>query len=186
MVDGGKSSHTRMNTSSTGRAENASMLQEAKMRKELQLLYITNTTVTTKDGLYFMLIKPTRLQLKDSAKTSDSTSTDHSTLSQDSHSRELLSATVLTTSGLEDIERTSLHNNTSSIMSPRLLDLNNGRTMPWKSNPTEDQPIFISYQISNPDGGNSSDSRMDSLSTRKERLWMLQVVLMLSKETSKL
>jgi len=142
MVDGGKSSHTRMNTSSTGRAENASMLQEAKMRKELQLLYITNTTVTTKDGLYFTLIKPTRLQLKDSAKTSDSTSTDHSTLSQDSHSRELLNRSQPTTWSSRDGERTSLDSNSSSMKRPRHSDPSNGRTMPWKSNPMVDQPML--------------------------------------------
>jgi len=83
MVDGGKSSHMKMSTSSTGRARNALMLQETRTLKELQFKYGTDTTVTIKDGKFSILTKQRRLQLKDSVKNTDSISTDHSTLSQD-------------------------------------------------------------------------------------------------------
>jgi len=48
-------------------------------------------------------------------------------------------------------------------MSPRLSDLNNGRTTAWKSNPTVDQPTFTSYQLSAQDGGKSGEWKELSL-----------------------
>jgi hypothetical protein len=46
---------------------------------------------------------------------------------------------VLTTSGSEDGERILLLSNSSLTALLRPLDLNNGRTMPWRFNPMEDQ-----------------------------------------------
>jgi len=91
---------------------------------------------------------------------------------------------VLTTSGSKDGERMSQHNNTSSIMLIRLSDLNSGRTMPWKSNPTADQPTFISHQALTQDGGNSSNIKMVTLLTRKQRSLKFKETLMLRIETS--
>jgi hypothetical protein len=55
--------------------------------------------VLTKDGRSSMLTKQRPLELRVSTRNSVSISTDHSTSDQECHSRELLSATVLTTSG---------------------------------------------------------------------------------------
>jgi len=126
---GGKSSLTRMSTSSIGKTRNALMLVETKMRKEHQSLYTRDTMVTTKDGQLSILMKPRRSQPRDSAKISDSTSTDHSTWSQDFHSTELQNLLVPTISPLRDGERMLKHNNGGSIMRRRLLEIITGRTM---------------------------------------------------------
>jgi hypothetical protein len=47
-----------------------------------------------------------------------------------------------------------------------------------KSNPTEDQATFVSLHQSTQDGGNSSDLKELSLSTKKERSSMSKEVLM--------
>jgi len=86
--------------------------------------------------------------------------------------------------GSEDGERMLKHNNTPSIKLQRPLDLYNGQTMPWKSNPMEDQQMFISLQVSHQDGGNFSSMMELSLPMKKERFWTFQATLMLNKETS--
>jgi hypothetical protein len=59
------------------------MFTEERMKKDIKLLYGTDTMVPTRDGRSYMSIRPHQFQRKDSIKTSDSTSTDHSILSQD-------------------------------------------------------------------------------------------------------
>jgi hypothetical protein len=139
------------------------MLQVAKMLKVAQSVFSETMEVQIRDGMYFILTKQRKDQLRDLMLISDYTSTDHSILSQDFHSTELLNATVLTTSGSEDGERMSLHNNSTSTKHQRLSDLNNGRTTPWKSNPTVDQPIFVSHQVSHQDGGKCSNGKHHTL-----------------------
>jgi hypothetical protein len=67
-----------------------------RQKTQPQLL-VTNqwlSLLQTKDGELSILTRPKRLLLKDSMKSSDSMSTDHSTLSQDFQCKELLSALV--------------------------------------------------------------------------------------------
>jgi hypothetical protein len=94
--------------------------------------------------------------------------TDHSISFQNFHSTELLSATVPTTFGSGGGERTLLPNNGTSMESPRQSRTTNGSHTHSTSNQTEDQPISDA-PLPTLDGGNSSDMKVDSLSTKKER-----------------
>jgi len=89
-----------------------------------------------------ILIKLINLKLRDSTKNSDSTSTDHSTWSQDSHFTESLKLLVPITWSKRDTPREDLHNNSSSMKRPRPSDPSNGRTTACRFNPTVDQPMF--------------------------------------------
>jgi hypothetical protein len=84
------------------------MLLVVKMKKAKQLLSTTRMetriTMPTKDGRLSILIRLEPSELRDSTRNSASISIDHSTSDQDFHSKELLSATVLTMSGLRDGE----------------------------------------------------------------------------------
>jgi hypothetical protein len=75
-----------------------------------------------------------------------------------------------TTWHLTDMSREETTNNGHSTVLTRPSDQTTGRTMPSKSNPTEDQPTSELLQQSTQDGGNSSDMKEDSSSTRKTRL----------------
>jgi hypothetical protein len=90
---------------------------------------------------------------------------------------------VLTTSPLEDGERTQMLNNGHSTALTRPSDPTTGRTMPLKSNPTEDQATLEQLQPSTQDGGKCSSLKVHSLSMREERSSMFQVMLMLRTET---
>ena len=77
----------------------------------------------------------------------------------------------------------SLHNNSTSMQLARLSDLNNGRTMQWKSKVTANLLMLDSLAVSALDGGNSGDLMVHSLSMNKERYLTLMEVLMLRTET---
>ena len=68
-----------------------------------------------------------------------------------------------------DMSREETTNNGSSTALTRQSDLTTGRTMPWKSNPTEDQPMLDALPQSTQDGGNSSNMKEVTLSMSKER-----------------
>jgi len=102
-------------------------------------------------------------------KISDSTSTDHSTLSQDFQCKELFKLKEATTSLSTDGLRTELLNNGGSIHFLRPLEVNTGRTTAWKSQAVVQQMILKSLVQSTPDGGRCSETRVTSLSMRKER-----------------
>jgi hypothetical protein len=76
---------------------------------------------------------------------------------------------VTTISHKWDGRRPIRHNNGRSILSPRQSKTSTGRTTAWKSHqvvmPTNSKSVELSHQ----DIGNSSDTRVLSLSTRKER-----------------
>jgi hypothetical protein len=140
--------------------------------------------VPIKDGEFFILTRRQLLKLRDSMKNLDSISTDHSTLSQNFHSTELLSVLELTTLSSRDGERMFLVNNTTSTRCQRLSDLNNGRTMQWKFNPTVDLTTSVSHLASTLDGGNYSNSKKEHmLSIRKERLLKYQEDLITKTKT---
>jgi hypothetical protein len=140
--------------------------------------------VPIKDGEFFILTRRQLLKLRDSMKNLDSISTDHSTLSQNFHSTELLSVLEHTTLPSRDGERMSLDNNTTSMRFQRQSDPNNGRTMQWKFNPTVDLTTSVSHLASTLDGGNYSNSKKEHmLSIRKERLLKYQVDLIMKTKT---
>jgi hypothetical protein len=124
----------RLNISSTGRTRNALTSTVEEMKKQDKSLPGRDTTVPTRDGKSYTLTKLNQYQRRDSTKNSDSMSTDHSTSSQDSQSRELFNATVPLMSDSTDTSRTERINSTTSSQLARLSDLNNGRTTLWKSN----------------------------------------------------
>ena len=185
-LDGGNYSLTEKNTSATSKKpRNASTLMETKMKKDERSKFITETMESIRNGRSSILMNPRRLKLRERVENSVLKSTEHSTLSLDYQCTELLNVTEPTTFGLRDIERMLLHNSSSSTMSPRLSDHNNGRTMPWKSNQTEDHPTSDLHQASLQDGGRCSECKEHTLLTIKERSWTFQVPKILKTETSK-
>jgi hypothetical protein len=85
--DGSKFSSLRMNTSSIHQTTKFLMLLEAKMKKDKLLEYkiemVEKVELLIRDGRLFILIKPPKLELKDSTKNLVSTLTDHSISDQD-------------------------------------------------------------------------------------------------------
>jgi hypothetical protein len=114
------------------------LIQPLKIKRVKQLDYGREMVESIKDGVLDMLTKHQRLRLRDSTKNSDSSSTDHSTLFLNYHSTELLRAQEQTILFSRDGERTGSDNNSTSMRDPRQSDLNNGRTMPWKSKAMEE------------------------------------------------
>jgi hypothetical protein len=96
---GGKYSDLRRINLSTGRVAKSSKSKETTMAKEIQLVLPVTMVRKDRNGRFNILIKPRVQQRKVSTKTLVSTLTDHSILSQNFHSVELLSATVPTMSG---------------------------------------------------------------------------------------
>jgi len=117
------------------------MLLELRMLKDKQLVSMATTTELTRDGELSILIKLVQSNPRDSTRTSVSISIDHSILSQNFHSTELLNATELTMSGSEDGETTLWASNGSLMVSPRLSNLNNGRTIHLTSKEMEALPM---------------------------------------------
>jgi len=111
------------------------------MKKDKQSVYMETIMVNIKDGELSILIKLVQFNPRDSTRTSASISTDHSTSSQNSHSTELLNATVQTMFGSEDGETTLWASNGSLMVSPRLSSLNNGRTTHLISKEMEALPM---------------------------------------------
>jgi hypothetical protein len=143
------------------------------MLKDKQSLYGTNIMELTRDGRSSMLIQLS-LRPRDSMKNSDSTSTDHSILSPNSHSTELLRCTVTLMYGSRDGE-IMLHNNSGgSMRRQRLLEItmDHGRAMLWKSKVTVDlttsEPL-----VSTLDGGKCGESMVNTSETRKVKLSQL-------------
>jgi hypothetical protein len=137
------------------------MSKEARMKKAKQLEYGEIKAEETNNGKLSTLIRQTRSRLKVLTKTSDSTSTDHSILSQNSHSTELLNVMVPITFGSRDGETTLKPSNGTSMESLRLSRTTTGNPIHSTSNPMED-PQISDAQPPTQDGGNSSELREDS------------------------
>jgi len=135
------------------------MSQEAKMKKPAQFKYLVTTDPKLNCGTLSMLIKLTKIEPRDSIRSSDYTSIDHSTLDQDYHSRESLSATVPTTSGSRDGEETSEPSNGTSMKSQRPSRTTTGDLTHLISQETEDQPM-LDAPLPTQDGGKSSDTKV--------------------------
>jgi hypothetical protein len=132
----------RTTNSSTGRAAKFLKSKETRTRKDIQLEFGVTTEEDTNNGKLSILIKPRVHKLRDSTKSMDSMSTDHSTLSQNSHSAECSSAIITTTSGPEDGETMLRHNNSSSTVSQRPSRATTGNSTLLKSKETVDQPML--------------------------------------------
>jgi uncharacterized membrane protein YdfJ with MMPL/SSD domain len=113
------------------------MLMDQLMKKLDQLRQRSLQSNRTKDGKLSMLTS-TRLKPKDYIKNSVSTSTDHSTLSQDFHCTELPKLLEQAMSSSEDMSKVELPSNSSLMVSLRPSSLNSGRTIVLKSNPMVD------------------------------------------------
>ena len=140
------------------------------MLKDKQSLFGTDIRELTRDGELSILTLIRDHKRRDLTKSSACTATDHSTSSQDSQCTELCNLMEPTTLLSTDGSRVETTNNGSSTALARPSDQTTGRTMPLKSNPTEDHPTSELLQLSTQDGGRCSATRKDSLSTRKERL----------------
>jgi hypothetical protein len=114
-----------------------------------------------------MQTKLKKLLPKDLTRNSDSISIDHSTLFLNCQCIELLNVSEPTIFLLRDIEKELLANNSTLMVYLELLDLNNGRIMPWKFNPMVDQQTSDSHLVSTLDGGNCSE-KMEHLSSMKK------------------
>jgi hypothetical protein len=109
-----------------------------------------------------ILTKPLKDQLRDLTKTLVSISTDHSTLSLSFLSIELLNAMVPTMFGKEDGERMLWVNNGSSMESPRLSRITNGRITHLTFNQMEDPQTSDVLPLTQ-DGGNFGEAKEASL-----------------------
>lgn len=187
-VAGSKSSDMKINSLSMSTTRRLLMLQETRMLKDKTFKSGTETTEQTRDGeLYTLTLHKT--WLRDSIKTSVSISIDHSTSNQDSQCTEWLwhHQTELWRSHHWK-ERVWPHNNSTSMERQRLLCQTNGRINQWTLKEMED-PAESIPESPMPDGGNYSDTKTDSSSTRKESYWMsteavIQKTEMLSHGTS--
>ena len=97
--DGSRSSSMKTANSSTGRAARSLMSEELRMLKDNKLESGVTTRANTKCGQLSILTKQRVHKPRALTKISASMSTDHSTSFQNSHSTELLSATVPITFG---------------------------------------------------------------------------------------
>ena len=97
--DGSRYSSTRTTNSSTGNPAKSLTSREVRMRKAMLLVFGVTMEASINNGMLFISIKQMDHKPRDLTRTLASMSTDHSTLSLNFHSTELLSATVPTTSG---------------------------------------------------------------------------------------
>jgi len=89
----------RTTNSSTGRATRFLMSEEQRMKKDTKLASLVTAEANTNNGQLSILTKQRAHKPRVSTRTSASMSIDHSISFLNSHSEELLSATVLTTFG---------------------------------------------------------------------------------------
>jgi len=80
---GGKSSDMKESNLSIGITERHLMFQVEKILKDKQFGYGRSILMPIRDGKFSILTKHQRFQRKDSTKSMDSISTDHSTSNQD-------------------------------------------------------------------------------------------------------
>jgi hypothetical protein len=129
MMDGSNTSSMMDHSSAMfKRANHALVFINKKMKKLLKLeSKIETTRPFIKNGRSSMLIR-LKPELKDSTKTLDSISIDHSILFQDSQCTELLNVLVTQELKSRDIQREEKPNNSFSTRNPRLSNPTTGRT----------------------------------------------------------
>jgi hypothetical protein len=136
------------------------------MKKDKQLVSRIILETLTRDGRSSILIRLKKQRLRDSTKNSASTSIDHSTLSHNFHSTELLRCSEELKWSSRDGERIQDNNNSGSMKSPRPSETTTGRTTALISKATE-EAITLELLVSTQDGGNCSRKMENSLSMRK-------------------
>lgn len=149
------------------------------MKREDQLLSTTTIREQTKNGQFCILIKLKSQKHQDLMRNLDSISIDHSTLFLNSQWTELQSALEPIILLSRDGETMFQHSNSILMKSARLSDLNNGRTMLLKFNPTADQTTSELHQVSLQDGGSCLNFKDNSLSMKEARFSMFKVEMML-------
>jgi len=143
------------------------------MTRKLKTLWLMNSLerhlkrmrTWTRNGRLSISIK-IKSKLRVWMKNSDLKSTDHSTLSPDSHSRRLWNSKELLIQWFTDMSREELPSNGTSMELPRQSSLNNTRTDQLKSKETV-MPQQQEQLLPTQDGGNSSSLRTIRLSTSK-------------------
>jgi hypothetical protein len=131
-LDGGRSLFSKESTSATSKTqENVLMCGKEKISRVKRLLSGIDITVLTKDGRSSILTRNQRWRSRVLTKSSDSTSTDHSTSSLNFHSTELLRCTVTLMCGSRDGEIMLHSNSGGSMKSQRLSEttMDHGRIM---------------------------------------------------------
>jgi hypothetical protein len=176
-LDGSNTSSSEVECSSILQTTRYWMSIREKMRKvkplRLQPEMVTTATTKTKDGRSSILTRLRNSEPRASTRSLDSTSTDHSTSDQECQCKELLSATVPTTSGSRDGERTSELSNGTSMKFQRPSRTTTGSLTHLTSKEMEDHPISDAL-LPTQDGGSYSDTKEATLSTREERLLKLR------------
>jgi hypothetical protein len=104
------------------------MSTKAKILKDKKFRFTKDIMVPTRDGRFSILRIRRRLRLKDSMRNSVSISIDHSILSLNFHSTELLRCLVEPIWSLRDGEIMLDNNNSSLMKSPRPSETTTGRT----------------------------------------------------------
>jgi len=154
------------------------------MKKDKQLVYLITRAKTTKDGVFFMLIKLPRQKPRVSMKNLDSISIDHSILDQDFPCRDWLNVMVLIMSGLRDGERVLRLNSGSLMRSLRQSKIITGSHILLISKEMEDLQMLDAQELIQ-DGGNYLDLMELSLEIlRMIKFLMFKGVLMEKTRTS--
>ena len=138
---GGNYSDSKVGSSQTCGIIEFLMSIKVKTQSINKLSSTRDTVERTRNGQFNIWTQSRRFRLRDSLVTSVSMPTDHSTSDQDSQCKEWWSLSEPTILFWRDGERMSLLSNSSLIQLLRPLDLNNGRTTPWKSKVMVEAPI---------------------------------------------
>lgn len=144
------------------------MLQVERMSKDKMSKSMEDTMELTRNGELSMSIQAA-IKKRDLTSTSDSTSTSHSTSNQECQCRELFTTQEDHQSN-SSRESISLRrdNNSSSMERQRLSEVCNQETLPLLSKAVEMETEWL-WKMSVLDGGNSGETKVTNLSTRKER-----------------
>jgi hypothetical protein len=133
--DGSRFSHMLVSNSSTSKTRKFLMSVETKTLKDNQSKSMATTAEQTRDGRSFTLTQQ-RLKLREFPKLQDSELMFHSSLFLNYQWGELLNVLEPTMWYSRDTQKEENPRSLSSMKQIRPSDLTNGRTMPWKFNPT--------------------------------------------------
>jgi hypothetical protein len=132
------------------------MFTKEKISKDKKFRFTEDITVPTRDGRSSILRIRRSMQLRVSTKNSVSISTDHSTLSLNFHSTELLKCMVILTCILRDGETTPDNNNSILMRGLRQSEINTGNNMSLIFKVMEAPKTYRLHNISVLDGGRCS------------------------------
>ena len=148
------------------------MLVEVKMKKQEQFKFGKEMVQLPRNGQLNILIKKRKNQPREWMKTSVSISIDHSSSYQECQWRELSKWLELPTLSLRNTLREEKPRHSFSTVLKRLSKATTGKTIVLKSLEMEEAKTLELEQTVHQDGGNSGESKVPTLSTRKERSLM--------------